>query len=179
MMNTYHGFFLISLLEPTVVEHPRTSGARMKGFRRRFTRTEDSQLLHYVLEYGDNNWGYIAEQMGGGFNARQCRERWRYYLDPDLGDTAWTNVEDADLLAKVEQFGAHWTTIAHHFPGRSGNTVRNRYQLLMRRKQKKESPPDGTERQVKGIEARNDSPRAEIFRDFQADDVMRLFSPST
>jgi hypothetical protein len=156
----------------------------MKVSRRKFGTADDSELVDYVLTYGDNNWAYIAEHMSGGFTARQCRERWRHYLDPDVTATEWTSAEDAQLLAKVEEFGAHWTTIAHQFPGRSGNTVRNRYQLLMRKMQKKDprrdEPPDRCwiERAPR-IGSKDDAVRPDRFTDLTVGDVMMWLFPST
>jgi hypothetical protein len=149
----------------------------MRGSRHKFTPADDSELLGHILTYGGNNWGCIADQMTGGFTARQCRERWRYHLDPDVCATEWTAAEDAQLLAKVEQLGPVWTTIAQHFHRRCGSAIRNRYKLLMRRKLK-EKPQECAQRHApSGLN--NDPIRPELLADLTAGELMALFFPSS
>jgi hypothetical protein len=109
----------------------------MKRSRRMFSPQDDEELAGLVRAVGDGNWVHVSQRMPPGFTPRQCRERWRNYLDPRLGREPWTEAEDARLVEEFLRLGTRWTMIAEQFPGRSGNTVRNRYFLLVRKSEKK------------------------------------------
>jgi hypothetical protein len=101
-----------------------------------FSPQEDDELTRLVLAMGDGAWVHVASRMPPGFTPRQCRERWRNYLDPRLGSDPWTEAEDARLVEEFQRLGTRWAMIAEQFPGRSGNTIRNRYLLLQRKRDK-------------------------------------------
>jgi transposase-like protein len=103
-----------------------------------FSRQDDDELVRLVRHVGESNWAYVADHMSACYSARQCRERWRNYLDPRLDRQSWTDEEDARLVEEYKRTGPRWTMIAGHFHGKSGNTVRNRLFLLQRRNKKKE-----------------------------------------
>lgn len=42
-----------------------------------------SKLIDLVNEYGERKWAFIAEKMTGRAG-KQCRERWRNHLHPDI-----------------------------------------------------------------------------------------------
>jgi hypothetical protein len=72
----------------------------------------------------------------GSRNARQCRERWRNYLSPELRTDEWTPEEDLLLEELFSQVGPKWNTIGQHFTSRSDMSLRNRHQVLVRRARK-------------------------------------------
>jgi hypothetical protein len=86
----------------------------------------------------------VACQMGSR-NARQCRERYKNYLDPNLSSAIWTADEDRLLCDKVKRLGTRWSTIAAFFNNRSVMALRNRWQLLERHHTKRETRKHGTE----------------------------------
>ena len=119
----------LSMLCP---ESNSQSGQRhKKSHKCKFTPDEDTRLKELVLLYGEGDWARVAKEMGNR-NARQCRERWRNYMNPTLSKESWTAVEDQRLLEKYHEIGAHWNTIARSFPNRSINCVRNRVMKLLR-----------------------------------------------
>jgi hypothetical protein len=130
----------------------------MKTVRQMFSPRDDEELAQLINTFGDGNWGEVALRMSGPFTSRQCRERWRNYLSPELDHDRWTDEDDRKLLREFERCGTRWTLIAIGFPGRSGNAIRNRYFLLQRRKQRK----------VKGEMNRGRSPSV-IFANVNAD----------
>jgi hypothetical protein len=101
----------------------------------KFTDEEDALLIQLVNEHGTLDWSKIAMLMQTR-NVRQCRERYNNYLKPDLRQDAWTPEEDALLLAKFNEHGAKWNTIAQFFINRSDLSLRNRWQRLERQKVK-------------------------------------------
>ena len=95
----------------------------------KFTRAEDAKLALLVREYSDNDWKAIAEQMAPR-TARQCRERWTNYVNPELSKDPWTKDEDQLLIEKHNEFGNHWKIIEKYFPNRSKNNIKHRWSIL-------------------------------------------------
>jgi len=102
-----------------------------KHSKAKFTAEEDSKLVKLVSQCSEIDWSVISKQMKNR-NARQCRERWQNYLNPNLNLSNWTPEEDLLLIEKYQEIGAHWNVIAKCFPGRSGNSVRNRILTIQR-----------------------------------------------
>jgi len=47
-----------------------------------------------------------------GRTAKQCRERWKNFLDPGINRSPWTAAEDAALCRAHEKVGNKWSMIA-------------------------------------------------------------------
>jgi hypothetical protein len=105
---------------------------RRPTIKSKFEPWEDARLLEIVPAYGPTNWHEIAAHFPGR-NARQCRERWSNYVNPNLLKTGWTEAEDNILLQSYQEVGSKWFVIAGLLPGRSKNSVKNRYFTLQRR----------------------------------------------
>ena len=106
--------------------------------RSSFSQEEDNQLKALVEEFGDKNWPEIASHMKNR-TTRQCRERYRHYLSPNIVNGEWTPQEDEILLQKYNEFGPRWVTIAKFFKTRTDINVKNRWIVLMRRSVTKQS----------------------------------------
>lgn len=114
-----------------------TMKSQNKIIKSKFTPEEDKKLISLVENAKDVDWSYIASQLPNR-NSRQCRERWQNYLNPELKNQTWTEEEDQLILDRYNEMGPHWNAIGRTFVGRSGNSVRNRYLVLMRHQQKKQ-----------------------------------------
>ncbi|OHT03450.1 hypothetical protein TRFO_06697 [Tritrichomonas foetus] len=101
----------------------------------KFTPEEDAILCDLVAIHGDNDWNKIAAAMEGR-NTRQCRERWRHYLSPEVSTQPFTEAEDALLQEKYNEFGHQWKKIASFFTNRTDITVKNRWLFLNRQLQR-------------------------------------------
>jgi hypothetical protein len=97
-----------------------------------FTVEEDRRLVALVEEHGTRDWRLIAQAMEGR-NARQCRERWTNYVNPDLRVGHWMPEEDRLLEEKFAEYGTRWNTIAKFFFHRAPLKLRNRWMALKRR----------------------------------------------
>ena len=101
----------------------------------KFTPEEDQKLLQLVAEHGAKDWIKIASLIGTR-NARQCRERYKNYINPSLRKDNWTKEEDELLLEKYQQYGGKWNKISKFFVNRSDNHLRNRWMMLARHQAK-------------------------------------------
>jgi hypothetical protein len=120
------------VLELSAVESlvPVSSG-RLVRPHAKFSCAEDDKLRRLVEALGTSNWATISQLMGTK-NARQCRERWYNYLDPDLNRAEWSGEEDALLVRKYFELGAKWVQITKFFRNRTDAMVKNRFNKLRR-----------------------------------------------
>ena len=77
-------------------------------------------------------WPKIANKIPGR-TPRQCRDRWNARLNPNLNKKEWTPEEDELLIEKQREFRNKWNVIATYFPGRTDNSVKNRYNRLKKK----------------------------------------------
>jgi len=97
----------------------------------KFSDEEDQLLKSLVLEHGTKNWNKISSLMKTR-NSRQCRDRWRNYINPDLNKNPFSRDEDSKILEKYNIYGPKWNKIAVHLNDRSSNAVKNRFLILQR-----------------------------------------------
>jgi len=104
--------------------------------------TEDAQLVELVEQYGGKHWARIASMLPGR-TGKQCRERWCNNLDPTLKKGSWTPEEDMIILEMHAKLGTRWAEIAKSLPGRSDNSVKNRWYSTCSRimRQQQEAAP--------------------------------------
>ena len=103
---------------------------RSQKGRDKFTQEEDMKLKWLVSITGTKNWKFIAQEMGTK-NVRQCRDRWKNYLNPSLNLGDWSLEEDMIIFNKFKELGPRWKIIAKFLRGRSPNSVRNRMKHLV------------------------------------------------
>lgn len=95
--------------------------------------SEDAFIIKWVKEHGGRNWSTLASNLPGRLG-KQCRERWVNSLDPDLLRKPWTEEEDQILIRYQKMWGNKWAKIAHFLPGRTDNSVKNRWNSSLKRK---------------------------------------------
>ena len=62
-----------------------------------------------------------------GRSTRQCRERYKTYLSPQILNAPWTPQDDQFLIEKYQEIGPRWAEIARLFKNRSDNNIKNRW----------------------------------------------------
>lgn len=92
---------------------------------------EDEMLRVSVQKYGTSNWSLVASMLSGR-TGKQCRERWTNQINPELNKQAWREQEDILILQLHQTCGNSWSAISKHLPGRSSNSVKNRWGWLQR-----------------------------------------------
>lgn len=117
------------IIQQTVMNTPYQDD--IKSRRRFFTQEEDLLLTNAAIQYNEKNWANIAKNVPGR-TPRQCRDRWMNYLKPNLKFDPWSKEEDALLTSMVNSYGTHWAKIVAHFPGRSTNAIKNRWNWLVK-----------------------------------------------
>jgi hypothetical protein len=103
-----------------------------KKSRKVFRQEEDDQLASLVETYGTRCWDLIASHMPGR-TARQCRDRWKFYVCPSVNRAPWTPEEDRLLLKKHHEIGGKWCVLCKFFQNRSLNNIKNRWNSVIRK----------------------------------------------
>eukprot|EP00299_Pterocystis_sp_00344_P007831 c271_g1_i1.p1 GENE.c271_g1_i1~~c271_g1_i1.p1 ORF type:complete len:446 (+),score=48.85 c271_g1_i1:60-1397(+) len=124
-------------VHPNLVHSESHSAMHMRSpstqTRRSWTPEEDKRLLELVNAEGGNCWSQIATHLEGRVG-KQCRERWRNHLDPNIRRDSFSPEEDDRILELVQELGTRWSKIAQRLPGRTENAVKNRYHCFLKNK---------------------------------------------
>lgn len=101
----------------------------------KWNKDEDRKLIFLISIFGVNDWRNLAKKMDGR-NSRQCRDRWQYYLNPNINHNDWTKEEDQLIIKMREKYGPKWVLISKYFKNRTDAMIEH---LIRTEKQKNEN----------------------------------------
>eukprot|EP00181_Compsopogon_caeruleus_P000890 CAMPEP_0184678340 /NCGR_PEP_ID=MMETSP0312-20130426/1073_1 /TAXON_ID=31354 /ORGANISM="Compsopogon coeruleus, Strain SAG 36.94" /LENGTH=372 /DNA_ID=CAMNT_0027127009 /DNA_START=225 /DNA_END=1343 /DNA_ORIENTATION=+ len=102
-----------------------------------WTADEDQMLVSLVHDFGARNWTTLAAKLTMR-SGKQCRERWLNHLNPDISKEPWSEQEDEVLISAHERLGNKWSEISKLLPGRTDNSIKNRWNSAIRKKMMEE-----------------------------------------
>lgn len=145
-----------------------------------FTPYEDKKLLELVKYYGVDKkyvWDLVSLSMNGR-NSRQCRERYKLFLEDGIKrKVQWTKEEDEILLSKYELHGPHWKLMEKYFTGRTSYSIKNRFISLKRKEKnkKKSSSNNENDDKITLISTNNDDLKFDCSFTFGSDNYDNYF----
>lgn len=137
---------------PGVPPRPRRSWGRRSVS---WAKEEDALLVELVQkEIIDNpnvssfkTWSRVAAQLNNR-TGKQCRERYLNQLQPGIRRDPWTYAEECILHEAHEKYGNKWVAIASELPGRTDNCVKNHWNSMLRKRQRRDATLKAAVREV-------------------------------
>jgi len=105
--------------------------------KRGWSPAEDAMLLHCVELVGPHRWAAAIAPKVPGRTGKQCRDRYMYHLAPHLDKSDWDPTEDLRIMDAVAEHGTAWAKLVQLFPGRTDNGLKNRWNTLIRKEQRR------------------------------------------
>jgi hypothetical protein len=87
--------------------------------------TEDAKVMDAIKVYG-KRWNKIAKVFSNR-NAKQIRDRYINYLDPEIVKGKFSVDEDLLILDLHSKYGNRWSFIRRFIPHRSSDMIKNRF----------------------------------------------------
>ena len=107
--------------------------------------SEDETLLSLVnsstyTNYGRIQWELIAKELNKQLHlldpyirlSKHCRERWVNHLNPEMKKDKWTVQEDLNLFENYLEHPQKWSKISRVLKGRTDNSIKNRFNKLIK-----------------------------------------------
>jgi hypothetical protein len=110
---------------------------------------------HYAVpgnsQSSSPGWSTISIEFRARTNlertGKQCRERYANHLQPGVKKGGWTKEEDEIILNLQARLGNQWAKMMEWLPGRSDNSIKNRFWSFHRSKNR-----GGVQRKANGVQ---------------------------
>ena len=89
-------------------------GAQGDLARRPWTKEEDTLIMKLVHQHGTRKWPLVASKLHAR-SGKQCRERFKNQLDPNIKKEPWTTAEDLAIVEAQELLGNKVQTFRRPF----------------------------------------------------------------
>lgn len=102
-----------------------------------WTKEEDLKIIEIMTKYNESLELFRGKEIIPGRTLKQCRERWKNVLNPNLNKDIFT-IEEQYLLFKLYSvFNGRWSYFSSIFPSiRSDNYLKNKFYSTIRRKRR-------------------------------------------
>lgn len=149
----------------------------------KWTKDEDALILEMVkassVQGGDGEsqtpWSAIAQRLPGRLG-EHVKARWVNHLDTNLRRGVWTKTE-MDLLTEAQkELGNRWAEIAKRIPGRSENSVKNRWynaKTSLKRKAEKETEEAEKRRHIEEVLSRDENDKEDRRSSTESDETIQ------
>lgn len=108
-------------------------------FRKRWTEEEDDFLLELAKSLtnreGKIEWELLSEETnieGHLRSKKQIMDRWNLQLNPKINKSPFSDEERKILFTLQEKAGNSWAGLTQHFNGRTQNTLKTQFFMLLR-----------------------------------------------
>ncbi|KAG2495316.1 hypothetical protein HYH03_006587 [Edaphochlamys debaryana] len=112
-------------------------GKSRKEASRPWTQEESDKLISIVGKVQGSvdlvNWQDVAKLVPGR-TGKQCREKWKNDLRPNISKDPWSLKEEYVLALAHSLHGNRWSEVARYLPTRPENTIKNRWYATNRAK---------------------------------------------
>ncbi|KAG1656897.1 hypothetical protein FOA52_007986 [Chlamydomonas sp. UWO 241] len=114
---------------------PTDSGVSKKRESVKWGQGEIALLVACIEGQGHDkiNWTDVARAMPRR-TGKQCREKWKNDLRPDVRKEPWTSQEEYILARLHAEVGNQWAELAKYLNGRSENSIKNHWNAMLRSK---------------------------------------------
>lgn len=165
---------------PQVADSGRPrSQARCRVWGRRsasWTPDEDAKLVELVKKESavppsitaSKTWSRVAAQLTNR-TGKQCRERYLNQLKPGIRRDPWSQEEERILHEAHAQIGNKWVSIANLLPGRTDNCVKNHWNSMLRKRQRREAALKAAEAEVVATLGRSHKSATDVDGKSEAD----------